>query len=52
MGMALISRKHTPIQGFECAAGLHYVYPMGPEIRTKTAITGLGPFLERAKAWK
>jgi hypothetical protein len=44
--MAVIPAKTPYIQDFECTAGLHYVYPMGPEIRTGTANAGYGPFLE------
>jgi hypothetical protein len=44
--MAAIPAKNAPIQGFECTAGLHYVYPMGPEIKAGTANAGFGPFLE------
>jgi hypothetical protein len=44
--MAAIPAKIQVIQGFECTAGLHYVYPMGPEIQAGTANAGFGPFPE------
>jgi hypothetical protein len=50
--MAVIPPKTLHIQDFECAAGLHYVYPMDPEMQTDTANAGFGPFLERASTWK
>jgi hypothetical protein len=50
--IAAIPAKSLRIQDFECAAGLHYVYSMDPEMQAGTANAGFGPFLERAKTWK
>jgi hypothetical protein len=50
--MAAIPAKTLHIQGFECAAGLHYVYSMDLEMQASTTNAGFGPFLECVKTWK